>query len=93
MSGIPLFPVILTAQFLLGAATPGQGPAPATLPAVQRPFGTLREQAALQQAWLKQRLDAFLPALMRKHGVDLWVVPMRAAGRSPLQSSGIRVRF
>ena len=84
MSGIPLFPVILTAQFLLGAAMPGQGPAPATLPAVQRPFGTLREQAALQQAWLKQRLDAFLPALMRKHGVDLWVVPMREYNEDPV---------
>ena len=36
--------------------------------APERPFGTLREQAAMQQAWLKQRLDTFLPALMRKHG-------------------------
>ncbi|NBS59819.1 MAG: Xaa-Pro aminopeptidase, partial [Betaproteobacteria bacterium] len=40
----------------------------------ERPFGTLREQAAMQQQWLQKRLDTFLPALMRKHGVDLWVV-------------------
>src|SRR5688572_14874441 len=39
-----------------------------------RPFGTLREQAAMQQDWLKKRLDTFVPALMRKHGVDLWLV-------------------
>ena len=42
-----------------------------------RPFGTLREQAAMQQEWLKKRLDTFLPALMRKHGIDMWVIPMR----------------
>jgi len=52
-----------------------------------RPFGTLREQAAMQQAWLKKRLDTFLPALMRKHGVDLWVVPMREYNEDPVFSS------
>ena len=58
--------------------------APNALPAADRPFGTLREQAALQQAWLKQRLDTFLPALMRKHGVDMWVVPMREYNEDPI---------
>ena len=52
--------------------------------AVQRPFGTLREQAAMQQEWLKKRLDTFLPALMRKHGIDLWVVPMREYNEDPV---------
>ena len=48
----------------------GVAPLPAqTRPAaVERPFGTLREQAAMQQRWLRERLDTFLPALMRKHG-------------------------
>ena len=55
--------------------------------AQERPFGTLREQAAMQQAWLKKRLDTFLPALMRKHGVDLWVVPMREYNEDPVFSS------
>lgn len=49
-----------------------------------RPFGTLREQAALQQDWLRKRLDTFLPALMRKHGIDLWVVPMREYNEDPI---------
>ncbi|HEX6945522.1 MAG TPA: M24 family metallopeptidase [Casimicrobiaceae bacterium] len=53
-------------------------------PAPARPFGTLREQAALQQAWLKKRLDTFLPALMRKHGIDMWVVPMREYNEDPV---------
>src|SRR5919201_5079209 len=53
----------------------------------QRPFGTLREQAALQQQWLRKRLDTFLPALMRKHGIDMWVVPMREYNEDPVFSS------
>ncbi|MEO6237634.1 MAG: M24 family metallopeptidase [Vicinamibacterales bacterium] len=55
--------------------------------APERPFGTLREQAVMQQAWLKHRLDTFLPALMRKHGIDLWVVPMREYNEDPVFSS------
>jgi hypothetical protein len=58
--------------------------APNALPAASRPFGTLREQAAMQQAWLKQRLDTFLPPLMRKAGIDLWVVPMREYNEDPV---------
>jgi Xaa-Pro aminopeptidase len=50
----------------------------------ERPFGTLREQAALQQQWLEQRLERFLPALMRKHGVDLWVISMREYNEDPV---------
>src|SRR4051812_9109145 len=61
--------------------------APAALPPADRPFGTLREQAALQQQWLKKRLDGFLPALMRKHGIDMWVVPMREYNEDPVFSS------
>ena len=57
------------------------------LPAADRPFGTLREQAAMQQQWLKKRLDTFLPPLMRKHGIDLWVVPMREYNEDPVFSS------
>ena len=49
-----------------------------------RPFGTLREQAAMQQEWLQKRLDTFLPALMRKHGFDMWVVPMREYNEDPI---------
>jgi hypothetical protein len=50
----------------------------------ERPFGTLREQAAMQQRWLQQRLDRFLPALMREHKVDMWVVPMREYNEDPV---------
>ena len=52
-----------------------------------RPFGTLRELATMQQRWLRQRLDTFLPALLRKHGIDMWVVPMREYTEDPVFSA------
>jgi Xaa-Pro aminopeptidase len=68
-------------------AIAGAQVAPGALPSAERPFGTLREQAALQQQWLKKRLDGFLPALMRKHAIDMWVVPMREYNEDPVFSS------
>lgn len=55
--------------------------------AAQRPFGTLREQATVRQEWLEQRMRTVLPALMRKHGVDAWVIPMREYNEDPTFSS------
>src|SRR5688572_30374330 len=55
--------------------------------AANRPFGTLREQADLQQSWLEKRLKTILPGLMRKHSVDAWVIPMREYNEDPTFSS------
>jgi len=52
-----------------------------------RPFGTLREQAERQQSWLEKRLKTILPGLMRKHGVDMWVIPMREYNEDPTFTS------
>ena len=49
-----------------------------------RPFGTLREQAAIQQQWLAEKLETVLPMLMREHGVEMWVVPMREYNEDPV---------
>lgn len=54
---------------------------------VTRPFGTLRDQAVIQQRWLDTRMRTVLPPLMRKHGIDLWVVPMREYNEDPVFSS------
>ncbi|MBV6522119.1 MAG: hypothetical protein MNPFHGCM_02265 [Gemmatimonadaceae bacterium] len=54
---------------------------------VVRPFGTVREQAATQQQWLNVRMRTVLPPLMRKHGIDMWVVPMREYNEDPVFSS------
>jgi len=48
-----------------------------------RPFGSLREQAVIRQQWLERRMETILPALMRKYGVDMWVVPMREYNEDP----------
>src|SRR5881394_4428668 len=52
-----------------------------------RPFGTLRDQAELQQRWLTQRMDSVLPPIMRRYGVSMWVVPMREYNEDPVFSS------
>lgn len=52
--------------------------------AAYRPFGTLRQQAAIQQKWLTERLETILPAVMRAHGVDMWVVAMREYNEDPV---------
>ena len=59
----------------------------ASAPAQDRPFGTLRQQAEMQQRWLQLRLDSVLPALMRAHGVEFWVVPMREYNEDPVFTS------
>jgi hypothetical protein len=58
--------------------------APPLLPqAILHPFGTLREQAVEQQAWLEKRINTVLPPLMRRYGVDMWVIPMREYNEDP----------
>jgi Xaa-Pro aminopeptidase len=52
-----------------------------------RPFGTLREQAGIQQQWLARRMQTVLPDLMVKHGVDMWVIPMREYVEDPVFTS------
>lgn len=54
------------------------------LTAQERPLGTLREQAVIQQQWLAYRLDSILPGLMRKHGVQMWIVDCREYNEDPV---------
>jgi Xaa-Pro aminopeptidase len=56
----------------------------APLSAQHRPFGTLRQQADREQAWLQMRMDSILPGLMRRYGIDMWVIPMREYAEDPL---------
>ncbi len=61
-----------------------QGAAAPLSPSRQRPLGTLREQAALQHEWLRYRLDSVLPDLMRRYGVDMWIMSMREYNEDPV---------
>jgi len=56
----------------------------ANLFATQSPVPSLREQAEIQQEWLKLRLDRVLPRLMRKHGVQMWLVICREYNEDPV---------
>ncbi len=49
-----------------------------------KPVPPLREQAAIQQQWLKQRLEKVLPALMRRHGIAMWLVICREYNEDPV---------
>ena len=44
----------------------------------------LREQAAVQQEWVKARLERVLPPLMRKHDVAMWLVVSREYNEDPV---------
>ena len=75
------FMLALTAAGILPSLTWAQETAPY---ASARPFGTLRQQADVQQAWLAERLEVNLPKVMRDHGVDMWVVAMREYNEDPV---------
>jgi hypothetical protein len=70
--------ILNTALFSLLVSVPQIAQTP------ERPFGTLREQSALQHEWLKTRIDSILPLLMRSYGIDMWVVAMREYNEDPV---------
>lgn len=72
------------AQPIVTPATPGTRQSGSSAADTLRPFGTLRDQAFRQQKWLEERLEKTLPLLMRKRGVDMWVVPMREYNEDPV---------
>jgi Xaa-Pro aminopeptidase len=74
----------MTLATLLVAALAVQAPSPTVSRSPTRPLGTLREQAAVQQEWLRYRLDSILPQLMRQYHVAMWVVPMREYNEDPV---------
>ena len=45
---------------------------------------TLREQAVVQDRWLKERCQSLLPELMRKEGIDMWLVIAREYNEDPV---------
>ncbi len=67
--------LLLALTLTLAAALSAQNPLP------------LREQARLQDQWLDLRLERVLPALMREHGVQMWIVTNREYGEDPVFSS------
>jgi Xaa-Pro aminopeptidase len=67
--------LFLSIFFVIGS------PAIAQVPKALPP---LREQADIQQEWLKLRLERVLPVLMRRHGVQMWLVVCREYNEDPV---------
>lgn len=44
----------------------------------------LKDQAKVQDAWLKERVETILPKLMRKAGVDMWLIIAREYNEDPV---------
>jgi Xaa-Pro aminopeptidase len=45
---------------------------------------SLREQAVVQDRWLKERCQTLLPELMRKEGIDMWLIIAREYNEDPV---------
>jgi Xaa-Pro aminopeptidase len=58
-------------------------PAAQTLPAGERVL-THREQAPLIKSWIARRFDTVLPDLMRREGIDLWIIVSREYNDDPV---------
>ncbi len=73
------------AAFLIaaGAAAQDRGRAPVAADG-DLAAPTLRERTEAQNRWLRSRFDTVLPALMRREGIDLWLVICREHNEDPV---------
>lgn len=76
------------------AAAPADQSAPAARQAAARPGSqpsyptdrvlSLREQAPLVHGWIAERFARVLPGLMRREGIDLWIIVSREYNDDPV---------
>lgn len=80
----------------LALAAPGQAQSPSNAEEAEAPdypaVLPLREQAKLRDAWLAQRLETVVPALMREQGVDMWVLIAREYDEDPVVATMLDAR-
>lgn len=77
-----LFQAIVFAAILAATSAPiaaQEAPDPG-LPAIL----PLHERAALEDAWLGHRLDSVLPRIMRREGVEMWILVAREYNEDPV---------
>lgn len=83
---------------LLAAAPVAAQPAPAPSVFADEPdarmpaLPPLRERAAIEDAQLRERLDTLVPALMRRHGVDMWILVAREYLEDPVLETMLDAR-
>jgi len=66
----------IPASYTPGASAPMDPSEPVVLP--------MRERAEVVNAWLEARLDTVVPMLMRREGVDFWLVSAREYNEDPV---------
>ncbi|WP_026476404.1 M24 family metallopeptidase [Alkaliphilus transvaalensis] len=44
----------------------------------------LKEQYIIMETWLKERLDNLLPSLMKREGIDMWIILAREYNEDPI---------
>lgn len=53
-------------------------------PALFQAIPDLRREAEIRNAWLRRRLATVLPEIMRREGVEMWIVSAREANEDPV---------
>ena len=48
------------------------------------PVADQREQAPVIRQWIEKRFDTLLPELMRRAGIDMWIIPTREYNDDPV---------
>ena len=89
LAGLALLPAVVQPLAAQDAARPGAGRAP-VFAGAQHTDGPmpvilpLRERAAVVDRWLERRLETVIPEVMRREGVDLWIVAAREYNGDPV---------
>jgi Xaa-Pro aminopeptidase len=78
LTSVILALALVSAPLVPAAQTPARAPYP-----VDRVL-THREQAALVRGWIAARFDTVLPPLMRRTGIDMWIIVSREYNDDPV---------
>ncbi|HMB90791.1 MAG TPA: M24 family metallopeptidase [Rhodothermales bacterium] len=73
-------PLLFLVLLLWSAAQPVTAIAQLEMPVIL----PLRERAAVMDRWLETRLETVVPMLMRREGIDLWIVSAREYNEDPV---------
>ncbi|WP_031556250.1 M24 family metallopeptidase [Parvularcula oceani] len=82
LCGIAAAPALAAAQ---SGYEPAQGEASMSPPAPE--VLSPREQARIEDEWLGERLDTVVPELMRRNGIDMWILVAREYMEDPVVST------
>ncbi len=77
-------PFLLAVSLVTPALGAPQTPTSVMLAAAADRVLTHREQAAFVKGWIERRFDTVLPGLMRREGIDMWIIVSREYNDDPV---------